>query len=64
MLSWIAYIDDFCKIHAALKAGNAKYLERMNWRLEKRKYKDAKFMHGWHRTPNQKLRKLTEKVFN
>ena len=46
-------MDNFCRIYTALKAGNIKYLERMDWRLEKQKYRDAKFIYGWHLTPNQ-----------
>jgi hypothetical protein len=50
MLLWIAYIDDFYKIHAALKASNVKYLKRIDWRPEEQRYKDAKFIHKWHPT--------------
>jgi len=32
-LAWIAYIDDYCNIHKALKKENYKYLVRMYWIL-------------------------------
>ncbi len=53
MLSWIACVDNLCKIHAALKISNTRYLKRTNWRLEKQRYRDAKFMHRWHPILNQ-----------
>ncbi len=37
MLSWIACVNDFCKIYAVLKMGNVRYLERMDWKLKKNK---------------------------
>ena len=53
MLSWIACVDNLCKIHAAPKASNTKYLEKTDWRPKKRKYQDAKFMHKWHPASSQ-----------
>jgi len=37
-LSWVAYIDDVCNIHRALKDRNRKYLVRMYWALEEKRF--------------------------
>jgi len=49
-LLWIIYIDNYCNIHETLKIRNYKYPVRIYWILSKLKYKNAKFMHGWHLT--------------
>jgi len=48
MLSWIACVNNLCKIYAALKASNTRYPERMDWRLEEKRYRDVKFIYRWH----------------
>jgi len=45
MLSWIAYIDNYCSIYKALKAKNYKYLIRIYWMLSKAKYRNANYIH-------------------
>jgi len=50
ILLWIAYVDDYCEIYKALKARNHKYLVRIYWMPSELKYRNAKFMHGWHLT--------------
>jgi hypothetical protein len=47
-LSWIACVDDHCDMHRAPKAKNRKYPVRMHWMKTEKKFRDAKFMHGWH----------------
>jgi len=49
-LSWIACVDDECKIYKVLKARNHKYPVRIYWMPSKLKYRNAKFMHRWHLT--------------
>jgi len=48
-LLYIAYIDNYYRIYKALKK-NYKYLVRIYWILSKIKYKNVKYMHGWHLT--------------
>ena len=40
-------------MHRAPKIKYRKYPIRMYWRLDKLKYKNAKYMHGWHLTESQ-----------
>jgi len=47
---WIIYISDKYKMHKAPKVRNYKYPVRMYWMLSELKYRNAKFMHGWHLT--------------
>ena len=49
-LLWIAYIDNYYNIYEALKKRNYKYPVKMYWIPNKLKYRNAKFMHGWHLT--------------
>jgi len=44
-LSWIAYIDNECKMHRVLKARNHKYPVRIYWMPSELKYKNAEFIH-------------------
>ena len=60
-LLWIACADNLYKTYAILKASNTRYLKRIDWRLEERRYKDVKFMHRWYLTPNQNEKELTIK---
>ena len=41
-------MDDIYNIYRALKDKNRKYLVRMYWALEEKRFRDAKYMHGWH----------------
>ena len=34
MLSWIAYVDNHCKIYKMPKVKNSKFLKRMDWKGE------------------------------
>jgi len=45
-LSWIAYINDKCKMYKTLKVRNYKYSVRMYWIPSQLKYRNAKFIHG------------------
>jgi len=45
-LSWIAYINDQCKIYKIPKARNHKYLVKIYWMPSKAKYKNANYMYG------------------
>jgi len=47
-LLWIAYIDNICNIHRALKDKNQKYPVRMYWALEEKRFRDAKYIYKWH----------------
>jgi len=49
-LLWIVYIDDYYNIYKTLKARNYKYLVRIYWMLSELKYRNAKFIYGWHLT--------------
>jgi len=47
-LSWIACVDDMCNIHRALKDKNRKYLVRIYWALEEKRFRNAKYIYSWH----------------
>ena len=47
-LSWIACVDDTCNMHRAPKDKVRKYPARMYWAPDEKRYRDAKYMHGWH----------------
>ena len=44
-LSWIMYVDDHCNLHYVLKAKVGRYLRRMEWDNNKKKFQDTKVMH-------------------
>jgi len=44
-LLWIAYIDNYCNMHEALKIRNYKYLVKMYWILSKTKYRNANYIY-------------------
>ena len=52
-LSWIACVDDHCDMHRVPKAKNRKYPVRMHWMKTEKKFRDAKFVHGWHPVDTQ-----------
>ena len=43
-LSWIAYINDYYKMHKMPKVKNSRFLEKMDWKGKKR-YWNAKFIY-------------------
>ena len=47
-LSWIAYVDNMYNMYRALKDKNWKYLIRVYQVLEEKRFRDAKYIHGWH----------------
>jgi hypothetical protein len=47
-LSWIACVDDHCRIHQYPKQKAKRYPERMYWPQASRRHRNAKFLHGWH----------------
>ena len=48
MLSWIACVDDYCRMHQYPKQKAKWYLERMYWPQASRRYRNAKFLYRWH----------------
>src|SRR6266702_8035139 len=46
-LSWIACVDNYCKIYKMPKVKNSRFLERMDWKGKER-YWNARFIYGWH----------------
>ena len=47
-LLWIAYMDNVCNMHRAPKDKNRKYPVRIYWALDKKRFRDAKYIHRWH----------------
>ena len=45
-------------MHKVPKVKNSRFLERMDWKSEER-YRNAKFMHGWHPILKQTPGELT-----
>jgi len=41
-------MDNIYGMHKALKEKNWKYLVRIYWVLDKKWFRDAKYMHRWH----------------
>jgi hypothetical protein len=58
-LAWIACVDDMCETHKAPKVKNKKYPARMHWMKNEQRYRNAKYMHGWHPTEDQEVNHLT-----
>jgi len=48
ILAWIVYMDNIYNIHRTPKDKYCKYLIRIYWITDKKRYKDAKYIHGWH----------------
>ena len=48
ILAWIAYINNMCNMYRTPKDKYRKYLIRMYWIIDERRYKDTKYIHGWH----------------
>jgi len=47
-LLWIACVDNICNIYRALKDKNWKYLARIYWALEEKRFRDTKYIYRWH----------------
>ena len=58
ILAWIIYIDNQYNIYKALKAKNKKYLVRIYQTLDKRKYRNTKYIYRWYLVDNLELNKL------
>ena len=58
ILVQIIYIDNQYNIYKVLKAKNKKYLVRIYQTLDKRKYRNAKYIYRWHLVDSIKLNKL------
>ena len=58
ILAWIIYIDNQYNIYKAPKAKNKKYLVRIYQMLDKRKYRNAKYIYRQHLVDNIELNKL------
>ena len=58
ILVQIIYIDNQCDIYKALKAKNRKYLIRIYQTLDKRKYRNAKYIYRQYLVNNIELNKL------
>ena len=48
ILSWIAYIDNTYNIYRALKDKNQKYLIRIYWALDEKRFRNTKYIYKWH----------------
>ena len=46
ILSWIAYVDNIYNIYRAPKDKNRKYLIRIYWALEEKRFRNAKYIHS------------------
>ena len=58
ILAQITYINDQCNIYKALKVKNKKYLVRIYQTLDKRKYRNTKYIYRWYPMDNIELNKL------
>ena len=47
-LLWIAYVDNICNIYRVPKDRNRKYLVRIYWALEEKRFRNAKYIYRWH----------------
>jgi len=47
-LSWIAYMDNIYNIHRAPKDKNRKYLVRIYWAPEEKRFRNTKYIYSWH----------------
>ena len=55
ILAWIAYIDNIYNIYRAPKDKYRKYLTRMYQIINKKQYKDIRYMYRWHLVEVQEL---------
>ena len=58
ILAWIIYIDNQYNIYKALKVKNKKYLVRIYQMLDKRKYRNTKYIYRQYLVDNIELNKL------
>jgi len=47
-LLWIACVDNMCNMYRALKDKNRKYLVRIYWAPEEKRFRNAKYIYSWH----------------
>ena len=47
-LAWIIYIDNIYNIYRTPKNKYYKYLIRIYWIIDKKQYKNAKYIYRWH----------------
>jgi len=48
ILAWIVYMNNICNIYRTPKDKYRKYLIRIYWIIDEKRYRDAKYMHSWH----------------
>jgi len=48
ILLWIACINNTCNMHRAPKDKNRKYLVRIYWAPEEKRFRNAKYIYSWH----------------
>jgi len=41
-------MDNICNIYRALKDKNRKYLVRIYWAPEEKRFRNAKYIYSWH----------------
>ena len=58
-LAQIVCVDNQCDMYKALKAKNKKYLVRIYWIPDERKYRNAKYIYRWYLVDNTELNELT-----
>ena len=46
ILAWIAYVDNIYNMYRIPKEKHCKYLIRIYWIIDKKQYRDAKYMYG------------------
>jgi len=46
ILLWIACVDDMCNMYRAPKNKNWKYLVRIYWAPEEKRFRNAKYIHS------------------
>jgi len=47
-LLWIAYVDNIYNIYKVPKDKNRKYLVRIYWALEEKRFRNTKYIYSWH----------------
>jgi len=48
ILAWMVYINNIYNIHRTPKDKYRKYLIRIYWIIDKKWYRDAKYIYRWH----------------
>ena len=57
-LLWIVYVDNICNIYRTSKDKYCKYLIRIYWITDKRRYRNTKYIYSWHLVEVQELEDL------